>query len=141
MTSDRFKPIQKIAENHERKAAAAFGESLRARQAAERQLQELQGYHKEYLVRFEKAINGGLTPARLREYQVFIDKLENAIRQQQDVLAEHSRHCEVDKRHWQGRYTKSKALDVVVERMRQEERQREEKREQAQTDERNQRRR
>ena len=43
--SKRFKPIQKITSQRERKAAVALGESLQQRQAAQQRLDELRAYH------------------------------------------------------------------------------------------------
>ena len=40
--SDRFKPIQKIAEKKERDAAEAFGKTLQEREAAQRQAADVQ---------------------------------------------------------------------------------------------------
>ena len=42
--SDRFKPIQKVVSQKERKAAVALGESLKQREAAKQRLDELRQY-------------------------------------------------------------------------------------------------
>lgn len=139
--SDRFKPIQKVVSQKERKAAAALGESLKQRNEASQRLDELRQYLAEYLERFARAARGGLTSSQIMEYQVFISKLETAIEQQQQVVARSEQDCDSSKQQWRGRYTKSKAMDNAVDRMKLEESKDSNRREQAEADERAQRKR
>jgi len=132
--SDRFKPIQRIASHQERKAAAALGESLKQREAAQQRLDELRQYLSEYLERFGKAAESGISSAQILEYQVFISKLEAAIAQQEEIVARSEQDCDSSKADWRGRYTRSKAMDNAVDRMLVEERKTAERREQAETD-------
>jgi len=138
--SDRFKPIQKIASNKERKAAAELGETLKTRQQAEQRLAELKQYHCEYLDRFSAASRHGIGGAQIQEYRAFIAKLEQAIDEQTKMVAQSNSECDASKAQWRGKYTKAKAMDNALERMRDNERRTEDRREQAATDERNQRR-
>lgn len=139
--SKRFKPIQKIASQKERKAAAALGESLKQREAATRRLAELRQYLAEYRERFARATQHGLPGSQVLEYQVFISKLEAAIAEQEKLVDRSQRQCDSSKADWRGRYTKSKAMENAVNRMRDGERSEQERREQAESDERAQRRR
>ena len=139
--SDRFKPIQKVVSQKERKAAAALGESLKQRNEASQRLDELRQYLAEYLERFARAARSGLTSSQIMEYQVFISKLETAIEQQQQVVARSEQDCDSSKQQWRGRYTKSKAMDNAVDRMKLEESKDSNRREQAEADERAQRKR
>lgn len=138
--SERFKPIQRIAEKKERDAATVFGKSLQAREAAKRRLEELRQYHAEYLARFTRATQSGIGAARVREYQVFIDRLELAIVEQQRILSDSEHRVDDSRAQWRGKYTKARAVDNAVDRMKAEEQRLREKREQKDTDERNQRR-
>jgi flagellar FliJ protein len=137
--SDRFKPIHQIASNKERKAAAALGESIRQRDDAHRRLAELEQYHKEYLERFARAARDGLTSNQVVEYQVFIGKLEDAIAKQRAIVARSEQDCAQSKQHWQGRFTKAKAMENALDRMRIEERKEADRQEQADADDRSQR--
>jgi len=140
-TSERFKPIQKIASHKERKAAAALGESLKRREAAARRLAELRQYQAEYLERFSNAAARGLSSSQALEYQVFISKLETAIAQQEEIVAQSQHDCDHSKADWRGRYTKAKAMENAVGRMQQAERSDKVRKEQAESDERAQRKR
>jgi flagellar FliJ protein len=133
--SRRFKPIQKLASHKERKAAAALGESLKQRQAAQQRLDELREYHGEYLQRFASATRAGVSSRQIMEYQVFINKLEVAIAQQEEIVSRSQQDCDSSKAQWRGRYSKSKAVEHVIERMHQAERKDQERKEQAESDE------
>ena len=134
--SDRFKPIQRIASHRERKAAAALGESLKQREAAQQRLTELVAYLTEYQDRFRGAAREGLSSSQALEYQVFIAKLERAIAEQKGVVARLQRDCDSSKADWRGRYSRTKAMEHAVDRLQSEERRQEERREQAETDDR-----
>jgi flagellar FliJ protein len=133
--SDRFKPIHKLASQKERKAAAALGESIKQRDAAQQRLDELRQYLGEYLERFSSATRNGLASSQLLEYQVFIAKLETAIDQQQEIVARSQQDCDSSKQSWRGRYTKSKAMENAMDRMRLAERKDRDRKEQAESDE------
>lgn len=139
--SDRFKPIQKIAGKKEHDAAAAFGKTLRDRESAQRRFDELVQYHAEYLDRFNQATRNGIGSARIQEYQAFIAKLELAIEEQKRVLDETRHRVSDSKAQWRGKYTKARAVDNAVDRMRADELRESERKEQKSSDEHSQRRR
>ena len=139
--SRRFKPIHKLASHKERQAAAALGESLKQREAAQQRLDELREYHGEYLERYASATRAGVSSRQILEYQVFINKLETAIAQQEEIVSRSQQDCDSSKAQWRGRYSKSKAMEHVVERLQQAERRDQERKEQSESDERAQRKR
>lgn len=139
--SKRFEPIQRVASDRERKAATALGESLKVRQEAEHRLGELRAYRAEYLERYSSARLNGLSAAQMRDYQVFIDKLEQAISQQEQVATAARQQCDASKNQWRDKYTRTQVVNNVVDKLRTTERQTTDKCEQSDQDERNQRRR
>ena len=139
--SDRFKPIQKLNSQRERNAASQLGKSLTTRDDARRKLDDLKEYLAEYRERYAAAVSAGLPGAQVREYQMFITKLENAIVQQQQIVSDSERRCDSSKQDWRGRYSKQKAMDNAVDRMRLNERKNRDKQEQSEADERSQRKR
>ncbi len=138
--SRRFRPVQQVTEQRERKAATALAERVRARQQAEAQLQSLRGYYQDYLRRFQEAARNGMDVARVREFQRFLDKLEQAIAEQQLAVQQAQAACDSAKGSWRQKHTRSRVMETVMERLHEEERRAEGKREQALTDEQNQRR-
>jgi flagellar FliJ protein len=139
--SDRFKPIHQLASQKERKAAVELGESIKQRDSAQLRLAELEQYHKEYLERFADAARNGLNSNQIVEYQVFIGKLEDAIVEQRRIVQRVEQDCLQTRQQWQGRYTKAKAMENAIDRMRLAERRQDDRREQAESDDLSQRKR
>ena len=139
--SDRFKPIHQLASQKERKAAVELGESIKQRDSAQLRLAELEQYHKEYLERFADAARNGLNSNQIVEYQVFIGKLEDAIAEQRRIVQRVEQDCLQTRQQWQGRYTKAKAMESAIDRMRLAERRQDDRREQAESDDLSQRKR
>lgn len=140
MPSERFKPVQRIADNRERKAASALGDSLKTRQQAEQRLADLRAYHAEYLDQYRQANQTGMSVARMRDYQTFLDKLEIAIAEQERIVERAGKACAAAQDTWRDKYTRTRVMANAVERMQAEERQQADKRDQAQQDDRPQRR-
>ncbi len=139
MSSDRFKPVQRVADNRERQAATALGERLKRKQQAEQQLANLRDYHTEYLAKYQQANQQGMPVSRIREFQLFLDKLETAIAEQEKLVAQEKAACADAQATWRDKYTRTQMMNNVVERMQADERRAADKREQAQQDDRPQR--
>lgn len=139
MRSKRMAPLHRLAELHQRDAARRLG---RAREALERQrerLRELIGYRDDYLGRYAQAMRTGLSAESMRDYGLFLGRLDRAIAQQQGVLEAGIRQQAELERQWQDRDTQARALHKVLERSRNQERQDHDRREQRELDERSQR--
>lgn len=136
MASERFKPVQRVADSRERKAAAQLGDTLKTRQQAEQQLADLRTYHEEYLEQYRRSNEAGMSVARMREYQVFMDKLERAIREQERVVERAYAECADAQSVWRDKYTRTRVMANAMERMKSEELRKADKREQAVQDDR-----
>lgn len=138
--SRRFRPVQQVTEQRERKAASNLAERMRSRQQAEAQLQSLNDYYQDYLLRFNETVRNGVGVARMLEFQRFLDKLELAINEQKETVRQAQLDCDSAKGTWREKHTRSRVMDSVMERLHEEERRSDSKREQALLDEQNQRR-
>jgi len=134
--SQRFRAIQRLIEKKERDAASAYGSLRRQRDEARARLRDLESYHQEYLQRYRQAMVDGGDPARLREYQLFIGRLEQAIIEQQRIVADAASRCDQAKNAWSEQYTQVQAIGNVVERKQTEERREEGRQEQKLIDDR-----
>lgn len=134
--SKRMQPVADVAVRREREAAARLGECQRREQACAQRLEELQRYRDEYTRQF--ADGGSFSAARLRDYRTFLERLNQAIEQQGELLARVRRDCEAQRRRWLDLHGRAEALDKVVSRYRVEERAGEERREQKDLDQRTQ---
>jgi len=132
--STRMQPVAEVALRREREAAARLGECQRREQAGVQRLEELRRYRDEYTRQF--AAGGSLGAARLRDYRAFLDRLNQAVEQQGELLLRVRRECETQRRRWLDLHGRAEALGKVVERYRVEERAGEERREQKELDQR-----
>jgi flagellar FliJ protein len=134
--SDRLKPVRRIAENRERDAAKRLGDAQRILQDQESKLEQLRLFQKEYQQRFEEAARNGMSAAKLRDYQMFMAKLQQAVVQQESVVEASRHHRGLQKARWQEKFTRTQAIGKVIERHRQEELKDQERKDQKETDER-----
>lgn len=136
MPSERFKPVQRVVDSRERKAARALGDTLKTRQQAEQRLADLHSYHAEYLEQYNAANQSGMSVSRMREYQVFLDKLETAISEQKRIVQRASKACDQAQLQWRDKYTRTQVMTNVVDRMKADEQREADRRAQAQADDR-----
>lgn len=135
--SKRLKPVQKVAANREQKAARSMGQSRANLAQEEAKLAQLKQYHQEYLTRFQEASAQGMSVAQLQEYRAFLGKLDEAIEQQQKVVAASVANHSTHRNDWKQKRTRTQALGKVVERYRKEEAKAADRNEQKENDERN----
>ena len=137
--SKRLHPVRRVAESREQKAARHMGESHKHLLAEEAKLTQLRQYHIEYLQRFEDAAKRGLSSAQLQEYRAFLDKLDDAIRQQEGVVQAHKHEHDSKKDNWRQSHNRTQALNKVVDRYQRQELQSADRQEQKESDDRSQR--
>lgn len=135
--SKRLKPVQQVAESKEKRAAHHMGQARQHLVQEEAKLHQLKEYHQEYLSRFQQVASTGMSASQLQEYRAFLAKLDEAIQQQEKVvaasMASHSSH----KDNWKQKRTRTQALGKVVDRYRKEERKAADLTEQKESDENN----
>ena len=134
--SKRLKPVAKFARQRERDAARQLGSDLRQAELEQKQLDDLIAYREQYEANFQAAGKQGLNAVQLRDYQLFLKRLDTAIEQQQQKLNNSRDHCEQSKSEWQDRHGNSKIIDKVVENRKQAEDQTLERQEQREQDDR-----
>jgi flagellar FliJ protein len=136
----RMKPVQNLYDDTERRLAAALATIERKVADAEAKLQELERYRSDYDKQFAQLAGGGIGVTALRDYQAFLARLSEAIRQQQAVVKRAQSERDAERQRWQEAAKRAKALGHVVEQWQTEERQASNRREQHESDERAQRR-
>jgi flagellar FliJ protein len=132
--SERIRPIKQLADDRERDAGRVVSRAQAALGAAEKQLADLIGYRADYVVRQHES--GAVDAARLQNFQAFLGRLEEAIRQQQAVVEDARRAADACAAEWRDRRIESAQLGKAVVRLRAEELRLGEKRDQNATDER-----
>ena len=132
--SDRMKPVVEVAESRERKAARRFAEQQRLVEVERQRLSDLQRFRTEYLRGMQEQGAVGLTAARLRQWQQFMNGLDRAIEQQRQQIQAAESQLEERRQQWFQARGKHQALGKVVERYRAEEERAQAKQEQKETD-------
>lgn len=132
----RLAPVQKVMEGNERDRAGRLGAAQRRLDEAQARLAELERYHAEYAQSFNQRASAGLNSSWLRDYQVFLARLLDAVNQQRQVVTRMRAERDGERRQWQEAARRVAAVETVVERWRSDERIAAEQREQRETDER-----
>jgi flagellar FliJ protein len=104
-------------------------------QAAEDKLQQLIAYREEYQGRMARSAQGGMSVSTLRDYQVFLAKIDQAIGQQKEEIVRCQENWEAGKEAWLAQRRKLKAYQTLEQRHHARENRREAKQEQKEQDE------
>jgi flagellar FliJ protein len=103
--------------------------------AAERKLEQLRQYAAEYRLSRSAALTRGLTAARLREYDVFLARLQEAMQSQALEVDRAQATWEAARLRWVEAHRREKAMDALAERHADEEQLRENRRDRKEQDE------
>ena len=111
MRSKRIQPIAKHADQLQQQAVQVFVAAQKTVVDAQLQLEQLIEYRSEY--------NGGrislnLSATQLKDYQTFLNKLNQSIEQARMNILHHKQICEQQKLKWLKTRSRSKALDAVI---------------------------
>lgn len=117
------------------KAAQELGKSLRAAEETEKKLAILLQYRDEYNSRFQINQAEGLTIQDYRNFQFFLEKLDQAISGQQQIVLESKRRVEGSQKAWQSAEHKKMSYDTLAERKQKIVQRKEARRDQKETDE------
>ena len=137
--SKRMQPVQRVARNREQAAVQKLGQSQQYLDVQKAKLEELRAYRDQYARDFEATSGSGLDAARLQDYRVFLNRLGEAIRQQEALIAQCQNQHEQTRRQWVETRGHSQAIDKVVDRYRRQEDRDLNRKEQQEQDERAQR--
>ncbi len=137
--SQRLAPVQDVIEGAERKLAQSLAVHERRVQEAQKKLEELTRYRGEYEKQLTGRVASGMGVMELRDYQAFLGRLSEAMRQQQSVVARACADRDAERVRWRDAARRMKAIDHVVDQWQSEERRIADRREQHEIDERAQR--
>lgn len=132
----QLKTAHGVLETDERRKAQTLAASERAVHESEAKLAELGGYRDAYIRDFARRAGGGMTAARARDYQAFLARLDEALREQTEIVARARAARAELLATWRGAARRSAAVDRALQRGLSEQRRRLERREQVDADER-----
>lgn len=134
--SERMAPVQRVLGGTERERARDLGTAQQALSAAESKLRDLQQYYVDYQQGFQESARAGQNALRLRDFQLFLARLEAAVKQQEQVVAQARAGVAGSTQRWQSAAQRVKAVDSVVDKWQLDERRSTDRLEQKETDER-----
>lgn len=111
-----IKTLIDLAEDDLDAATKRLGKLQQERNEVEGQLNALITYRDEYHARFTASAQEGTTAQTLRNFQAFVDTLDNAINQQRGLLVAANQRLDMAKPEWQQRKQKLGSYEVLQSR-------------------------
>jgi flagellar protein FliJ len=132
--ADRLDVVQRVTERAERERAEQLAQAERLLVESECKLAELTRYRQEYEHNFQRGAGSDIT--RIRDYQVFLARLGEAIAQQRTIVTQAQGRRAAEFARWQAAAQRTRAIGTLSERWQAEERRETDRIEQRDTDER-----
>jgi flagellar FliJ protein len=130
-----LEPVVALANEAERECATEVA-GLQGRLAdAERRCVELKRYLGEYQSMFQRRASAGMGVTGMRDYQTFIARLGEAVRQQEVVIGQLQADCERARARWIVAAARKNAVSKAIANVRSEDQKLEERRSQKESDE------
>jgi flagellar protein FliJ len=137
--TDRLEMVKKVVDDLERRKAEALAACERRVNESETKLTELETYRAGYVRDFAMRAQVGMSGASARDYQVFLSRLDEALRQQAQAVIGTRAQRDSQLQNWQDAAQRADAIGHTVKRWQAEELRLLERREQHESDERSQR--
>ena len=137
--SERLEIVKKVVDDFERRKAEALAACERRVTESEKKLSDLEAYRDGYVRDFQLRAKAGINAAAARDYQVFLSRLDEALRQQTQAVIGTRAQRDAELQNWQDAAQRAEAIGQTVKRWQGEERHALERREQIESDERSQR--
>ena len=134
-TSSALDTLIELASKETDEAAKRLGRAIRNGEDAEQKLQLLFQYRDDYMERFHRNLQSGLSASGYRNFQLFLDKLDEAIKGQQRVVQDAQQRVSRERGSWQSCERKRMSYDTLATRAQKVQQLKETRREQKQTDE------
>ncbi len=136
MKTSPFKPLQQVMQTRLDEAARELGSLLAREQQSQQRLILLQDYRAEYEARFREALNEGIGVEALRNYQIFMGRIDEAIEAQQSELTRSAQGSAAGRQAWLQHRNRGIAIDTLQSRHESSELRRDARAEQTSSDER-----
>lgn len=111
-----LQPLMKLAQYQNDSATRKLGQLNKQQQGAQQNLDTLLEYRKDYQTRLQEAIRDGMSPADLRNFQQFIDKLDEAIGQQLNLVEQSKASTQAGRDEFDITQRKLKSFDMLQQR-------------------------
>jgi flagellar FliJ protein len=106
--------VQKVVDDLERRRAEALALSERRVTESEAKLAELEAYQAGYVRDFNARAGSGMNAINARDYQVFLARLGEALRQQAQAVLRTKALRDIERQSWQGAAQRADAVGHMV---------------------------
>ena len=137
--SSRLDIVAKLADEKEQACTLHLAGAQARLGDAESRISELRRYLKEYQQAIEQRARSGMGVAGVRDYQTFIMRIGEAVRQQDALVSQLRTECERARAQWRHAAVRKASIGKLLAKARSEARQHEERQQQKELDDRAQR--
>ena len=130
-----LQPLVHLAHQRNDAATRKLGQLNQQHQTAQSKLEALQQYRKDYQTKFQEEAKHGMAPADMKNFQDFIDRLDQAIKQQTAAIEKTQAGVQTGRNELMDTTRKMKSFDTLAQRHAEAERKLEAKAEQRIQDE------
>jgi len=135
MQSSTLTTLIEIAEKLTDEAAARLGSAIRNYEDMEGKLNLLKKYRDDYSIKMQVEMKAGRDMQHIRNFQVFMGKIDDAIFGQQQLVADAQKRVHAEKLNWQEQEKKRMSYSALEQRAEKVLQKKEAKRDQQQSDE------
>lgn len=111
-----LQPLMNLAQHQNDSATRKLGKLNQEQQSAQQKLDTLLEYRKDYLIKLQDATMSGMHPADLRNFQQFINKLDEAIKQQLNAVEKSKVSTQIGRGEFDTTLRKLKSFDTLQQR-------------------------
>jgi flagellar protein FliJ len=133
--TERIGLVRRVVDEIERRKAEALATCEKGVRAAQAKLDELETYRASYVRDFTRRAESGMSGAGAREYQVFLSRLDEALRQQAQILTQARLQRTAELENWRNAARRATAVGNLATHWQAEERLAADRIEQKETDE------
>lgn len=134
--STRMQTVRQAVDELERQRAQGLATAERAVHESEAKLAELESYQSNYVREFASRAGRGMAGSGLRDYQAFLARLQEAVRQQGVAVARARALRDAEHERWRLAAQRSNSVGRLIDRWQGDERAAADRHEQRETDER-----
>lgn len=136
--TERIGMVRRAVDEIERRKAEALASCERNVVAAQAKLDELEAYRATYVREFSRRVGCGMNGADMREYQLFLGRLDEALRHQAQILGQTQLKRTAELESWRAAARRAAAVGNLATHWQAEERRALDRVEQKEADERSQ---
>jgi flagellar FliJ protein len=111
-----LQPLVHLAQQRNDAAAKKLGQLNQQQQTAQEKLDALLQYRKDYQLKFQEEARNGMSPVDMKNFQDFIGRLDQAIKQQQGVIEKAKVGVQTGRNELMDTTRKMKSFDALAQR-------------------------